>query len=123
MKAVYEIVRITDIKPGDVVKVSNLDEYPIFKVSEVRTNGKGAFCYEIKPEFGYSVDRMYFSDEGCIYRQLPPERNPDVLMRVIESMHSEICAWNELGDYPSPTDAVNEYIDKAIRELEGEAGR
>jgi hypothetical protein len=122
MKEAYEIARITDIKPGDVVKVSNLDEYPIFKVSQVRTTCKGAFLYEIKPEFGYSVDRMYFSDEGCIYRQLPPERNPDVLERALRNELVNVAS--ELGyDITDLNAMVSEAVENARKELESEARR
>lgn len=112
MKPAYEIVRITDIRPGDIVKVSNLDVYPVFTVASVKVNGKGSLCYEIKPEFGYSVHKMYFSDEGCIYRQLPPERNPEVLMRALE-----------IACIDKDDNLFHEYcIELAIRELEREAG-
>jgi hypothetical protein len=43
--------------------------------------------------------------------------HPDVLMRVIENMHSEIRGWNEVGDYPSPTDSIDKYIAEAEAEI------
>lgn len=118
-RELWEIVRIQDLMPGDYVKVSNLDIYPPFSVSSVKILGTGSFCYEIKPEFGYHVDKMYFSDEGCILRRIPDADDPRVLRRALDLAEKNSVVGDAFGRMCQGPSA-EDYIDQARRELESE---
>jgi len=57
-----------------------------------------------------------FTPVKLLYRRYTGH-HPDLLMRVIRSMHSEIRGWNEVGDYPTPTDSIDKYIAEAESEI------
>lgn len=128
-RELWEVVRVQDLKRGDYVKVSNLDVYPPFEVSSVKKLGTGSFCYEIKPDFGYHIDKMYFSDEGCVFRRVDPTDDSRVLRRALEIASSQLLeAMHAMMERKSPKPSVNDvkhYIDncisRAVRELESEA--
>lgn len=117
MKPVYEIVRADELQAGDVVTIEpDLDPWIMDDVRLTdshlfyRGDGQGA-------EFSMPRDRR-------IFRQLPPGRNPEVLMRALDFAY--------LNDEPYDEAGMNEFmrscmrgqiaawIEQAIRELESE---
>ena len=105
----WEIVRADELKVGDEI---------------LTTHGPGSFIasemirtiYDSSPAIvTLNVIRDLRRNEPVFRRHAG--HHPDVLMRVIENMHSEIRGWNEVGDYPSPTDSIDKYIAEAEAEI------
>lgn len=94
-RELWEIVRADELKVGDVVAVAYW-----------HLNGldKG------------DIDTLCGYEKSTIFRR-SGGHHPDVLMRVIQNMHSEIRGWNEVGDYPTPTDSIDKYIAEAEAEI------
>ena len=93
----YEMVPGIELQPGDRIRARPTDE-PDGIVGE-----QVADVYRLRPDL-----KVFRRHTG---------HHPDVLMRVIENMHSEIRGWNEAGDYPSPTDSIDKYIAEAEAEI------
>jgi len=93
----YEMVPGIELQPGDRIRARPTDE-PDGIVGE-----QVADVYRLRPDL-----KVFRRHTG---------HHPDVLMRVIENMHSEIRGWNEVGDYPSPTDSIDKYIAEAEAEI------
>ena len=93
----YEMVPGIELQPGDRIRARPTDE-PDGIVGE-----QVADVYRLRPDL-----KVFRRHTG---------HHPDVLMRVIQSMHSEIRGWNEVGDYPSPTDSIDKYIAEAEAEI------
>jgi hypothetical protein len=101
VKPAYEIVRADELQPDDVI------------VLDIHSHGvhvdrliKGGGLVTVYPS------KDVLSHKQPVLRQLPPERNPDVLMRTIEIMHEHgNLRWD-----------VSEWIEIAREKLESEAG-
>ena len=93
----YEMVPGIELQPGDRIRARPTDE-PDGIVGE-----QVADVYRLRPDL-----KVFRRHTG---------HHPDVLMRVIQNMHSEIRGWNEVGDYPSPTDSIDKYIAEAEAEI------
>ena len=109
MKPAYEIVQAFELRMGDIVTIEpDLDPWVMDDVRLTdshlfyRGDGQGT-------EFSMPRDRW-------IYRLLPPERNPDVLIRALK------IAFLEVVYDGNPSGAIKHWINHAIKELESEAG-
>lgn len=111
MKAAYEIVRAEELRAGDAYAFGSFDELYQFVASRVERVSEGVRVVVDETEDRIELNHAFLYGEG-VARQLPPERNPEVLMRALE------IACTEKDD-----DGFPEYcIELAIRELESEAG-
>ena len=102
MKEVYEIVKAEELRVGDVVKES-AREY----ASTVRH-------VEVEDKCVLTNGGVPYGFKTAIFRQLPPERNPDVLKRALQIAVSEPRLHDRF-------DLLGWCMDKAIEELESEA--
>jgi hypothetical protein len=100
MKEAYEEVKVKDIKVGDIIKYGAWPpgEWKQWNADDFRIN-----CLE----------------NATLVRQLPPERNPDVLLRAL-GLAVEYMSGD---DKAAQLEVVKEFIEDAIREMESEAGR
>lgn len=123
MKPAYEIVRAAELRAGDVFKRDRGSCRQ--KVAKIGRSSTGCLDISCK-DHGF----LLTEDHHEVLRQLPPERNPDVLMRAIEIASSQVletthAMMERKSPFPSK-DSVKHYakscIDQAIRELESEAG-
>ena len=112
MKEAYEIVKADELQIGDIVTIEpDLDPWVMddVRLTEAhlfyRGGGQGT-------EFSMPRDRK-------IFRQLAPERNPDVLERAL-ALAVEYMSGD---DKAAQSEVVKEFIEDAIRELESEARR
>ena len=78
MKPVYEIVRADELRVGDVVQWSGTDCEILGKIQE---DERGDILFQFFRAGAYFSKKVFYRIE--LSRQLPPERNPDVLMRAL----------------------------------------
>lgn len=105
----WEIVRADELKVGDVAYYRDGDA-PM-EIEYIRP-GPTTLLYRC-----VNSNNTFWEDNDAIVFRRHTGHHPDVLMRVIENMHSEIRGWNEVGDYPSPTDSIDKYIAEAESEI------
>lgn len=116
VKPAYEIVRAAELRVGDVFKADarNADEVVLDVEPETET---------------VTTQSGPWGFKRLVARQLPPERNPEVLMRALEMAASQVLRLAHTlrrdADYFPIEENVELYvtscIGKAIRELESEA--
>ena len=116
MKEAYEIVKAEELRVGDIVTIEpDLDPWGM---DDIRLTGLHLFYRGGGQKTEFSMPR-----ERKIFRQLPPERNPDVLMRALEIAVHAFNALNVITQHGHVPATDQRCIDKAIRELESEAER
>lgn len=106
MKPTYEIVRADELQPDDVIAL-DIHSHSV----HVDRLIKGGGLVTVYPS------KDVLSHKQRVLRQLPPERNPDVLRKALRSAVDDGSSCNEYLDILS-----NGFINQAIRELESEAG-
>jgi hypothetical protein len=113
MKEVYESIRNDEIRVGDTVAVCAA------KVTGIAEHYSGTGkVYTLE-----NVGGVMLEDDESIkaaFRQLAPERNPDVLMRAVENIAWKLCAGKTVAYWER---CVEVTIQQAIRELENEASQ
>jgi hypothetical protein len=108
MKEVYELVTVAELEIGDRFVLVLASKPNIVQITLIEPSGTEDFTLHFERN-GY----IKYPGYHPISRQLPPERNPDVLMRTIEIMHElGNLRWN-----------VSEWIEIALEKMESEAGR
>lgn len=103
MKPAYEMVDSADVKVGEE-----------------------CLTYHLTPWTWGELDREIANSETKtvvkVLRQLPPERNPEVLMRALEIAVAAFNALNVITQHGHIPATESMCIGKAISELESEAG-
>lgn len=129
MKPAYEIVRADELRVKDVFKF-DVDN-PLDGHEYVISVGRIPGCDMTQIGFTSDAEGYPYHNESEFLRQLPPERNPDALMRALEIAAKQLLdAKHVIVERKSPkpsADDIKHYIksciDRAIRELESEAGK
>ena len=114
MKPVYEIVRADELRVGDVVQWDG-ENCKIF--GKIQEDDRGDIWFQFHRNGVYFCEKAYYRVE--LYRQLPPERNPDALELALELM---ITGGGDRKLYDSERQIIEQFKQQAIRELESEAG-
>jgi len=117
MKPAYEIVAAAELRVGDFATYESPDEYEPFCVESIKPCEDDDDEIEVGLGPRLSMDLM---KEEQVFRQLPPERNPDVLMRAMELLFDMLYDGN--GRRSMMDSCIQEATQQAIRELESEAG-
>jgi len=124
MKPAYEIVRADELRVGDVMRagVDDYEDYRVHDISKKPEEQIVSICIRLDMKSDHRLPVAEWDHYGqyeSVLRQLPPERNPDVLMRalkiaernsVVEDAFGRTCQGPLAGDY----------IQQAIRELKKE---
>lgn len=121
MKPAYEIVRADELRVGDVMRagVDDYEDYRVHDISKKPEEQIVSICIRLDMKSDHRLPVAEWDHYGqyeSVLRQLPPERNPDVLVRAILLMEKSWLQGMGLRNWKC-------YVEQAIRELESEAGK
>jgi hypothetical protein len=116
MREVYELVTVAELEIGDRFVFVLASKPNIVQINRIEPSGTEDFTLHFDRN-GY----IKYPGYHPICRQLPPERNPDVLERALRNACHVIK--HGIGVLRTQSGSFEEHITEAIRELESEAGR